>query len=403
MFESSYILETTLIESRKSSSLKMVRMRQLKILRPEELRDEICIIVGTRPGVIKFSPIIRELQERNKPFFIIHTGQHYSYNMDKVFFDQLNLPQPKHRVPNANLAQYHGEQTAKMLEGIEEALLKEKPKLVLVGGDANTNLAGALAARKLHIRVGHIEAGLRSGDWRMPEEHNRVIIDKISDFLFAPTEVAKKNLIEDNVKGRIFITGNTIVDAVKQNVMIARSKSKIRKKLGLEDENYFLLTLHREENIDFKENLTNILKGVEMVNETFEFEIIFSIHPRTEKRIRHFKLNPFVNGIKKLRIVNPTGYLDFLALLECSSLVLTDSGGIQEESCILKIPCVTLRENTERPETIQVGSNRLAGTDPKNILDEVKTMIGVERNWKNPFGMDVSRKIVEIIERELML
>lgn len=378
-------------------------MHQLKILKSKELGDKVCVVVGTRPGIIKFSPIIRELEKRNKPFFIIHTGQHYSYNMDKLFFDELNLPQPKHRVPNVSLAKYHGKQTAKMLEGIEEALFKEKPKLVLVEGDANTNLAGALAARKLRIYVGHIEAGLRSGDWRMPEEHNRVMIDHISDFLFAPTEGCRGNLIEDNVKGKIFVTGNTIVDAVKQNVVLAKSKSKIKEKLGLKRGNYFLLTLHREENIDFKENLTDIIKGIKLVAETFNSEIIFSIHPRTKKRIKYFKLNSSVSGIKKLRIIDPTGYLDFLALLESSNLVLTDSGGIQEESCILRIPCVTLRESTERPETVQVGSNTVAGTRPESILDKAETMIGIKRNWENPFGKDVSRKIVDIIESELTL
>ena len=381
----------------------MVDMRQLKVLRREEFEDKVCIVVGTRPGIIKFSPVIMELEKRNKPFFIIHTGQHYSYEMDKVFFDELNLPQPKHKVPNVSSTQYHGEQTAKMLEGVEEALLKEKPKLVLVVGDANTNLAGALSARKLNIHLGHVEAGLRSGNWRMPEEHNRVMTDHISDFLFAPTTGARSNLMKENVKGKIFVTGNTIVDAVKQNAVIAKSKSKIKEKLGVKNGNYFLLTLHREENTDFKENLTEILKAIRLLAETFDSEIIFPIHPRTKKRIRYFELNSFVNGIKKLRIIDPTGYLDFLALLEGSSLVLTDSGGIQEESCILRIPCVTIRENTERPETVQVGSNTVAGTKPNTILNKVKTMVNVKRSWRNPFGENVSRKIVDIIERELKL
>jgi len=381
----------------------MKTMRQLKVLRPEELKDMVCVIVGTRPGIIKFSPIIRELEERDLPFLIVHTGQHYSYEMDRVFFEELRLPQPRHRVPNVSSAQYHGKQTAMMLEGVEKALFKEKPKLVLVGGDANTNLAGALAARKVHICVGHVEAGLRSGDWRMPEEHNRVIMDKISDFLFAPTEEARRNLIEDNVRGKIFVTGNTIVDAVRQNVAIARSKSKIREELGLEHGNYFLLTLHREENVDFEENLTGVLKGIELLAENLGSEIVFPIHPRTKKRIEYFKLTPFVDKIRGLRIIDPTGYLDFLALLEGSDLVLTDSGGIQQESCVLKIPCVTLRENTEWVETVQIGSNTVAGTKPKNILNKAKVMVTARRRWENPFGKDVGRKIVDIIERESTL
>ena len=202
-------------------------MSRLKILRRDELEDLICVVVGTRPGIIKFSPIIKELIERKKNFFIIHTGQHYSYNMDRLFFEELELPKPKYYIPDVYKEKYHGAQTAKMLKGCEEIMIKEKPKITLVGGDANTNLAGALAARKLQIYVGHVEAGLRSFDWRMPEEHNRVIIDHISDFLFAPTEKAKENLIKDSVRGKIFVTGNPIVDAVKQNIIIALKKKKI--------------------------------------------------------------------------------------------------------------------------------------------------------------------------------
>jgi UDP-N-acetylglucosamine 2-epimerase (non-hydrolysing) len=381
----------------------MIPMSQLKVLRSEELRDVICIIVGTRPGIIKFSPIIREIEKRNKPFFIIHTGQHYSYNMDRLFFDELDLPHPKHRVPSVSQAKYHGAQTAKMLGGIEKALLKEKPKFVLVGGDANTNLAGALAARKLHIHLGHIEAGLRSDDWRMPEEHNRVMIDHISNLLFAPTEKSKKNLTRENVKGSIFITGNTIVDAIRQNVVIAKVKSKIKERLDLKNKDYLLLTLHREENIDFKENLVDILKAAKLVTETLGLEAVFPIHPRTKKRIRYFELGPLLKDIKKLRTIDPTGYLDFLTLLESCRLVLTDSGGVQEESCILRTPCVTLRENTERPETVTVGGNVVAGTKPATIMNKVRAIAHVQRTWKNPFGEDASRKIVDIVEEELGL
>lgn len=378
-------------------------MRQLKVLMEKELEDKICVVVGTRPGIIKFSSIIRELQIREKNFFILHTGQHYSYEMDSIFFSELELPEPEYKLLDVKNKKFHGAQTAEMLAGSERVFLKERPKLVLVGGDANTNLAGALAARKLHIYVGHIEAGLRSNDWRMPEEHNRVMIDHISDILFAPTKKAKKNLILDNVKGKIFITGNTIVDAVEQNLAIARKKSKIMMILNLKPENYFLLTLHREENVDFKKNLTNILKGIKLVSESLDQEIVFPAHPRTFKRIEHFKLSSFLLGTKNLRIINPLGYLDFLMLLKNSKLVLTDSGGIQEESCIMKVPCVTLRESTERPETLEVGSNYVAGTKPNTILKAVESMLNVEKTWRNPFGENPAKKIVNIIERELNL
>lgn len=228
-------------------------------------------------------------------------------------------------------------------------------------------------------------------------------IDHISDFLFAPTEESSSNLMKEKVKGKIFVTGNTIVDAVKQNAVIAKPKSKMKEKLGLKSGNYFLLTLHREENIDFKENITDILKALKLVAESFKFQMIFPIHPRTRKRIKYFKLDSLITSIKELKIIDPTGYLDFLALLEGSRLVLTDSGGIQEESCILRIPCVTIRESTERPETVHVGSNIVAGTKPNVILKKVKTMVNVKRSWKNPFGENVSRKIVDIIENELTL
>ncbi len=376
-------------------------MAQLKVLKEEELKNRVGLFVGTRPGIIKFSPLMRELQKRGSDFFIIHTGQHYSYDMDKIFFDELGLPEPKYKFLDVARSKSHGGQTAKMLSHSEKALLKEKPKVVLVCGDANTNLAGALAARKLHIKVGHVESGLRSDDWRMPEEHNRVMIDHISELLFAPTEETKRNLIEDNVKGRIFVTGNTIVDAVTQNLDIARQKSDVLNRLGLVSKKYLLLTLHREENVDFKENLEKILEGIKRVSKNFDYPIIFPSHPRTTKNLKYFKLDSLVSRIDKLRLIEPQGYLDFLMLLGNTTLVLTDSGGIQEESCILKVPCVTLRQSTERPETVEVGANYVAGIEPENILNGVRTMLNKPANWKNPFGTNPSKKIIDIVEETL--
>jgi len=200
---------------------------QMKILFKEELQDKICVIVGTRPGIIMFSSLIRKLKKQNINFFVIHAGQHYSYNMDKKFFEDLNLPEPEYKLNDVKNCKFHGEQTARMLEGIEKILLKEKPKIVLVGGDANCNLAGALAARKLHIKVGHVEAGERSYDWRMPEEHNRRMIDHISEYLFCTNEKSRQNLLKENVLGKIFVTGNPIVDAAYQNKEIAKKKNQI--------------------------------------------------------------------------------------------------------------------------------------------------------------------------------
>ena len=373
-------------------------MSKLKVLKERDLKDKVCLFVGTRPGIIKFSPLMRELQGRGMDFFIIHTGQHYSYGMDKVFFDELELPEPKYKFLNVSKARSHGSQTAKMLSQSEQALMKEKPKIVLVCGDANTNLAGALAARKLHIMVGHVESGLRSDDWSMPEEHNRIMIDHISELLFAPTEETRLHLVEDNVKGRIFVTGNTIVDAVTQNLEIAKKKSDVLGRLGLEPGKYLLLTLHREENVDYQSRLKKIFEGIQLVAESCDYEIIFPSHPRTTKNLKFFKLDSVVSQIKNLRIIEPQGYLDFLMLLGNTALVLTDSGGIQEESCILKVPCVTLRQNTERPETLEVGSNYVAGIEPKDILQGARTMLASPREWKNPFGSNPSREIIDIVE-----
>ncbi len=376
-------------------------MGELKVLRKHELKDKVGLFVGTRPGIIKFSPLMRELEKRGRDYFIIHTGQHYSYGMDKIFFDELELPEPKYKFLNVSKSRSHGSQTAKMLSQSERALIKEKPKIVLVCGDANTNLAGALAARKLHIMVGHVESGLRSNDWRMPEEHNRVMIDHISELLFAPTQETKKHLIEDNVRGKIYVTGNTIVDAVTQNLSIAHKKSRVLDRFGLASRKYLLLTLHREENVDYKEHMEKILKGIRLVSDHFETDIIFPSHPRTNKNLKYFKLNSLVSEIPRLRVVETLGYLDFLMLLGNARMVLTDSGGIQEESCILKVPCVTLRQNTERPETVEVGSNYVAGIEPQGILHGVKTMYEKATDWRNPFGANPSQKIIDIVEEAI--
>lgn len=376
-------------------------MGELKVLRDHQLKKKVGLFVGTRPGIIKFSPLMRELEKRNMDFFIIHTGQHYSYGMDKVFFDELELPEPKYKFFNVARSRSHGSQTAKMLSQSEQALLKEKPRIVLVCGDANTNLAGALAARKLHITVGHVESGLRSDDWRMPEEHNRVMIDHISELLFAPTEETREHLIADNVKGRIFVTGNTIVDAVTQNLAIANQKSQVLDRLGLKPKQYLLLTLHREENVDYREHLEKILKGIQRISKRFDYEIVFPSHPRTAKNLKYFKLDSLVSGIDKLRAIEPQGYLDFLMLLGNTRLVLTDSGGIQEESCILKVPCVTLRQNTERPETMAVGANWVAGLEPEDILTGVQAMLDRTTDWENPFGQDPTQQIIDIVESTL--
>ena len=353
----------------------------------------IAIILGTRPEIIKMSPVIRECERRDLDYFILHTGQHYSYEMDRVFFEELELPQPEYNLDVGSGT--HAEQTGKIMIGVEKILMKEKPDVVLVEGDTNTVLAGALAATKLHIRVGHVEAGLRSFDRKMPEEINRIVADHVSDYLFAPTETAKQNLLNEGVdESKIFVTGNTIVDAVYQNLEIAKKKVNTLKELGLKSKEYFLVTAHRQENVDVKERLKGILKGLELIHDRFALPLIFPMHPRTQKRVREFGLK--LNGVD---IIDPLGFLEFLQLEANAKLVLTDSGGVQEETCILGVPCVTLRDNTERPETLDVGSNTLVGANSETILEGVKVMFNKENNWKNPFGDGkAGERIVKILE-----
>lgn len=356
---------------------------------------KICIILGTRPEIIKMRPVIRHCAARNLDYFVVHTGQHYTYNMDRIFFKEMELPLPKYNESIRETA--HGKMTGSMLIKIEPILAKENPDIVLVEGDTNSVLAGALAASKLHIKIGHVEAGLRSYDRLMPEETNRVLTDHMSDYLFVPTDNAKKNLLNEGIsKDKIVVTGNTIVDAIFQNLKIADKKCNALRRFNLKRNGYVLVTAHRQENVDSKAKLKNILKGLELVHKAFNIRVIYPIHPRTRKKILEFGLKVG----KGIELLEPVGFLEFLQLEKNAKLILTDSGGVQEESCILKVPCVTLRENTERPETLKVGSNILAGTNPEKILACSRKMINKEKDWKSPFGDGrAGEKIIKILEK----
>lgn len=357
---------------------------------------KISIVLGTRPEIIKFSPIIRECERLDLDYFILHTGQHYSYNMDKVFFEQLELPEAKYNLGVGSGS--HAKQTGEMLIGVEEVLQKEKPDVVLVEGDTNTVIAGALAAVKLGVKVGHVEAGLRSYDRNMPEEINRVLTDHCSDFLFAPTEKSRQILLNEGIaEKKIFVTGNTVVDAVFQNLEISKSKMNVLSGMELNPGEYFATTIHRQENVDDERRLRGIVEGLVKVRRNFGLELVYPVHPRARKLLKKFGLEP-----RDIRLVEPLDYLSFLQLEGNARLVLTDSGGVQEETCILKVPCVTLRDNTERPETLDVGSNVLAGTDPERIVEMAKLMYSKGIHWENPFGDGkAGKRIIEILRREL--
>lgn len=354
--------------------------------------QRIAIVLGTRPEIIKMSPIVRECMRNGLDYFILHTGQHYSYNMDKVFFEQLELPEAEYNLDVGS--GLHGEQTGKILLGVEKILQKEKSDVVLVEGDTNTVLAGSLAATKLHIKTGHVEAGLRSYDRTMPEEINRVLTDHCSDYLFAPTEKSRQILLREDIPdGKIFVTGNTIVDAVYQNLSISEGKVNPLNDLELVRNRYFLVTAHRQENVDVKERFEGIINGLELIADEFGLPVVYPIHPRARKMMNHFGLK--ANGIE---LIEPVDYLSFLQLESKAKLVLTDSGGVQEETCILRVPCVTLRDNTERPETIEINSNVLVGTEPERIFEGVKLMLERKNNWRNPFGDGkAGKRIVEIL------
>jgi UDP-N-acetylglucosamine 2-epimerase (non-hydrolysing) len=316
--------------------------------------------------------------------------------MDRIFFEQLELPEAKYNLDVGSGS--HGKQTGEMLAGIEEVLRQESPDVVLVEGDTNTVLAGSLAAVKLGIKVGHVEAGLRSYDRRMPEEINRIVADHCSDYLFAPTEKSKEILLHEGMsRTAVFMVGNTIVEAVNQNLNLSESKSNILKVMNLKEGEYVVATAHRQENVDEKDRFTGIIEGLRLVQLEFNVPLIYPIHPRARKQLEEFGLTS--HG---LTLIEPMDYLAFLQLESKAKLVLTDSGGLQEEACILNIPCVTMRDNTERPETLTIGANILAGTKPDEILEAAKASCATKKRWDNPFGDGhTAQKIVRILETEL--
>ncbi len=357
------------------------------------------IVVGTRPEIIKMAPVVHECESRGIDTFLLHTGQHYSESMSSSIFSDMAL-----REPDKNLdigSGTHAEQTAKALIGIEKEILHEKPEIVIVQGDTNAVLSASLAAVKLRVPLAHVEAGLRSYDSRMPEEHNRRLTDHAADLLFAPTEKSAQILRNENVRGKVFVTGNTVIDALESRLPAALQRPDPTKGFG--NKGFALLTLHRSENVDDKETLKGLVEGIVSLN----IEVLFCAHPRTVKRLEEFDLMNKIEASSSLvRIVEPPSYLDFLQLMHRCDFVMTDSGGIQEEVTAPSINkrVFVLRISTERPEAVESGHATVVGVDstefPKTILKEVG--YGLEGIRDCPFGKgDASKAIIDILLEEV--
>ena len=366
---------------------------------------KIATILGTRPEIIKIAPIIDEISKRDIDQIVLHTGQHYDKEMSDTFFKDLDIQTPDYNIHVGSGT--HGKQTGLMMKGIEEVLLDEKPDIVLVQGDTNAVLAGALVASKLHIAIGHVEAGLRSFDMTMPEEVNRRAADVCSTMYFIPTVESAINLLAEGYSRKnLFVTGNTVVDACFRHLEIAKKRGieeETLKTLNIETmENILTLTMHRAENVDVKERVVSI---IEALKELDDMNIIFPIHPRTKNMLEKFELFDELNNLEHVHIIKPLGYLDFLQLTSASTLILTDSGGLQEEAITLSVPALTLRYNTERPETVTAGGNILVGSNKDAILENARKILDDKdfadkmKNAVNPYGDGDSAKLtVDAIE-----
>ena len=350
---------------------------------------KVASIVGARPNFVKLAPVSREVRRRFDEV-IIHTGQHYNYEMDKVFFDDLGIPAPDYHLGIGSGS--HGHQTGEMLKKVEEAIMLEKPDVVLVFGDTNSTLAGALAAAKLHINVAHVEAGLRSYDKNMPEEINRVLVDHCSDLLLCPTKTAVENLKIEGIKRNVFLTGDVMVDAQRDCAKIAENKSHILADLGIEPKDYSLATIHRASNTDDPDKFRAIIEALEELG-----DIVFPCHPRAEKYLRQFGLWDDLN--RRARVIKPVGYFDMLMLETNAKKILTDSGGVQKEAYLLGVPCITLRDETEWVETVADGWNVLVGSSREKIVQYARHFEPSQERH-DVFGKgDASIRTAELIEK----
>lgn len=355
---------------------------------------KILSVVGARPQFIKLAPMDKTIRARGHDHVIVHTGQHYDYVMSKAFFDQLDIAEPDYNLEIGSGT--HAAQTGQMLERLGATLAAVEPDMVLVYGDTNSTLAGALVAVKLHIPVGHVEAGYRSGDISMPEEVNRVVVDRISQILFAPTEDAVDNLTAEGFPAeRIFLVGNIMAEALLSNLDRIR-QSGILEQLGIEPQKYAVMTMHRPENTNDPDRLRAIIEGVAAA----DFPVIFPVHPRTRSYLEKYGLNEVIQS-SRITLAEPMKYIEFAKLQSEAKMILTDSGGIQEEALLLGVPCLTMRYNTERIMTVNIGANRLVGADAALIRDGIKELaastpqrLAAPLNWDT----EVAARIITAIE-----
>ncbi|MFQ5601431.1 MAG: non-hydrolyzing UDP-N-acetylglucosamine 2-epimerase [Candidatus Krumholzibacteriia bacterium] len=355
-------------------------------------------VVGARPNFMKIAPIAHRLREHPEVrHILVHTGQHYDANMSKVFFEDLEIPEPDIHLGVGSGS--HSQQTARVMMAFEEVLQREKPDLVVVVGDVNSTMAATLVASKLHVPVAHVEAGLRSFDREMPEEINRVVTDAIAELLLTPSRDGDENLIREGVDpSRIRFVGNVMIDSLLKFLPRART-TRAQAQFGLEPGNYCLVTLHRPSNVDARDTLEGLLALLGRI--ATRVPVLFAIHPRTRKMIREFHLK---HDYPQLQLSDPIGYLEFLALEEGARLVLTDSGGIQEETTVLQVPCLTLRTTTERPVTVNEGTNRVVGQDPAVIWAAVEEILatpkpdgGVPQHWDGRTAERIVQALLEFV------
>lgn len=343
----------------------------------------INLVAGTRPNFMKVAPIWRALKARGVPTHLTHTGQHFDAAMSDVFFRDLGMPEPDVRLNCGGGT--HAEQTAAVLVGLEAVLIRARPSVVVVVGDVTSTMAAALAAAKLGIPVAHVEAGLRSRDWTMPEEINRVVTDQLSDLLLTPSPDAERNLVAEGIpRERVRFVGNVMIDSLH---WATRNRTDAVERLGLRPERYALATLHRPANVDTRESLEATLAALGAISK--RIPVLFPVHPRTIARAAALGLADRLERIDGLKTCEPVGYNDFVSLMSNARLVATDSGGIQEETTALGIPCLTMREGTERPVTVDEGTNTIVGLDVSRIAAEVDAILaGKGKSGRVPEGWD---------------